>query len=465
MSVDSSWSRARTMSWRRAGVGALLALAASTHAHAQTLDPTFGPLGQRHLAFDSIGGLGTDVALVACAGPGRTLVVTGLASGGQRVVTARLRDDGTLDPSFSDDGKESFALARVASTTLVEHVGHCLPDGDALMALRLGGQDDDDILLVRVDGATGLPDPGFGAQGFVLLDLDAHLQGLAALEAPLGLNAAANGGVYLSGKVTLAANDVDRGFVARIDAQGQVLAVAAPAVAPYPDTSFTAVGDGPDGKVWAAGKARRISNTEESLFVALDPVSLALVGVRDSGTVISRAARGRLFGPALVTAGHRPGSNGVDQPVLLVHRLSGTTMIDLPPIDAIAGQTARAIDHDGDGDVIPLPDGRLLVTSTLRIASENYMGRALYQAAILSLPDGSPDRVDTSFGVDGHWQFALDGVGCALPREVRHSRTTLWAGRVTVVGVGVGGACGAPTTRDYWIARERIEASFVDGFE
>lgn len=437
---------------------------ACTPAAAQLLDPSFGDRGQLTEGFAAVTGFDDDFALAACATPGGTLTVYGAASSNVRVVTLRLRSDGSLDTTFSGDGKESFDWPGERMFDR-ERVGLCMGNGDAVLAQPALEAGDERIVLVRVRAQTGLPDPTWGSGGFAVLDLDALSTGLAQRESPLGLNLAADGGVDLTGDVALSDGGT-RGFAVRIDPAGTVRAASIYRQDQYSRFAFAAAAEAPDGTLWLSGRAVRASNALPTyLRLRVDPQTLALVQALPGAALLHRVGRGRLVAPGVfASVAHRLEPGAADVPVLLLQRESGTNVLELPALLPIQGQPGKQLPHDQDGDVIPLPDGSVLVTGTAGLDNDTA-GKALYQIRVLLAAGSEPDRVDTRFGTGGIWQFSRLQPGCSQPNDQSMRRTTLWNGHVTVVGAARTQNCINSQDHDYWVLRMRIDALHIDGFE
>lgn len=437
---------------------------ACTPAMAQLLDPSFGDRGQLTEGFAMVTGFDDDFALAACATPGGTLTVYGSASSNGRVVTLRLRSDGSLDATFSGDGKESFDWPGERMFDR-ERVGLCMGNGDAVLAQPALEAGDERIVLVRVRTQTGLPDPTWGSGGFVVLDLDALSTELAQRETPLGLNLAADGGVDLTGDVALSDGST-RGFAVRIDPAGTVRAASIYRQDQYSRFAFAAAAEAPDSSLWLSGRAVRRSNGLSTfLRLRVDPQSLALVQALPGSALLHRVGRGRLVAPGVfASVAHRREPGAADVPVLLLQRESGTHVLELPALLPVMGQPGKQLPHDQDGDVIPLPDGSLLITGTAGLDNDTA-GKALYQIRVLLAAGSEPDRVDTRFGTGGIWQFSRLQPGCSEPNDQSMRRTTLWNGRVTVVGAARTQDCINSQDHDYWVLRMRIDALHIDGFE
>jgi len=398
-----------------AALGLLCGLCTSP-ASAQVLDPSFGERGEVTQGFTVVTGFDDDVALAACATPDGTLTVYGSASSNVRVVTVRLRADGSLDTRFSGDGKESFDWPGQRMFDR-ERVGLCLADGDAVLAQPAREGEDERIVLVRVDALTGLPDPAWGSGGFAVIDLDGLSTELAQRESPMGLNLAADGGVDLTGDVALA-NGGTRGFVVRLGPTGLVRAATILRRDQFSRFAFTAAVEAADGNLWLAGRGNRASdNARIYLRMHLDPQTLALIQAVPTSTVLARVGRGRMVAPGVfANVAHRAQAGAADVPVLLLHRANGTTVLDLPALLPVMGQAGRQLPHDQDGDVIPLPDGSVLVTGTAGLENDER-GKAIYQVRVRLADGAGPDRVDSRFGAGGIWQFSHLEPGCSSPND------------------------------------------------
>lgn len=449
---------------------AVLALCCSTTIVAQAHDPRFGTAGHQTHGFALVNGYDDDQAIVACAGPGGTLVVSGLASNTERVVTIRIREDGALDTSFSGDGKESFNLP--IRPLFSEHaVGACQNNGQLLLAIPAHLNGEEDLQLIRVDAQTGLPDPGFGNAGFLTIDMDLYATGLGTRERPLGLNIGSDGVIELTGQVLRGENTVRAGFIARIGAEGAVLAAAVPALSGFLDSTMTTAGIASDGQLWVSGHGFRSGLGNTYFRAVLNPQTLTVQSIPVRGTAMVDSGRGRFVGPDVMVNTIRRNSTAADgtptvAAVLLIHRNGGTTELALPTLARLDGQTT-AVHHDAlDGDVIALPDGRLLLSGSIQ-SPIGASTRGVYFSAVQLADGNDPDRIDTRFGNGGLWQtgYVNNAPGCTRASEQAHHRTTLWNGRATLVGYAYNGPCDNSGSFDYWISRLRVELLFGSGFE
>lgn len=136
-------------------------------------DPDFGVGGVRRIAFD-LGGAAhdEDVAFGIARDPnGNRLVVVGRAetASGSALAVARLLEDGSLDPSFSSDGKLTDALGGSAELrgVVVDGLSRIVAGG----ALEDSGSNAD-FLAVRYL-PTGTLDPNFHIFGYTHIPFDA----------------------------------------------------------------------------------------------------------------------------------------------------------------------------------------------------------------------------------------------------------------------------------------------------
>jgi uncharacterized delta-60 repeat protein len=152
-------------------------------------DATFGAAGVGRLwtTIDVEGDVDDDHATdVAAPGDG-TIVVVGSADGDHRAVVLRYEADGDLDPTFSGNGLAitSRGQGRMRAEAVVIDA-----DGRVVIAGRAGN----DLLLARFR-ADGDPDPTFGSDGVVRIDLGAR-------ERALGLAIDARGRLVVAGMRT-----------------------------------------------------------------------------------------------------------------------------------------------------------------------------------------------------------------------------------------------------------------------
>lgn len=440
----------------------LLFAALAPGLHAQQLDPGFGERGRVLVGFGDGPSNHSADGVVACAGPNGSLLVSGLV--GDRIVTARLRENGTLDSGFSDDGRQEFALP-VADTGNRERVGACQPDGNLLLALAIRGRDDDqNLLLVRVLGATGLPDPQFGTGGFVQLNLDAYSPELADRETPLGLSVSADGTIDLAGSVEHQPSAAARGFIVRVRADGSIRAARVLNDSGLLSFSLTSAAES-DGELWAIGSASVSGGPQTFIHYRLDPDTLAVRSRLAGGTSLLRVGRGRWVAAGVFAAvAHRSEGPGPDVPVLLIARSTEIAALPLPVPAAVGGVQGELIHQEHDGDVIPLPEGGVLASYTVDIGSNGASGRGLHSVRVLLSADGLNDRVDRSFGAAGRFSLR-HALPCAADAGLRHRRSTLWNGRVTWVGSALAAGCPVDARHDFWVVRLQPLHQFRDGFE
>jgi uncharacterized delta-60 repeat protein len=132
-----------------------------------TFDTTFGPGGKRRIAF----GGAQESAFGAALQPDGKIVLAGDSD--FRVAVARLNPNGTLDTTFSGDGKRVFSWGPLSRATAVL----VLPNGKLLLG-GFSGPETGDIKVARLT-ANGALDPSFGTGGIATADFGGDDFGLA----------------------------------------------------------------------------------------------------------------------------------------------------------------------------------------------------------------------------------------------------------------------------------------------
>ncbi len=158
---------------------ALLAIAGflATAAHAQApgeLDVAFDSTGMVHLGF----GFAHDGGEGMVVQPDGKIVVAGFCYNGERreVVVARYNTDGSLDPTFSHDGKVITSVRYSQNPSFVaEDLGVAVAlqgDGRIVVAglSRAGPGGGNDFLVLRYN-TDGRLDVNFGVNGYVITDI------------------------------------------------------------------------------------------------------------------------------------------------------------------------------------------------------------------------------------------------------------------------------------------------------
>lgn len=441
-------------------LGAVSLLAA---AHDGPLDPTFGDGGIRHYGFQAVAGGAHDRAIVACSAANGTLTVMGRASSDRRIVTIRLNRDGSYDPSFSGDGKESFDLpASPAEFT----PGLCQTDGHLVAARPLTAPDGEQaVQIFRVLKHTGLPDPGFGSNGVVVVDLDQWVPGLASEEMPLGVNALPNGEIAISGRATLAAGG-ERGFVILLAANGELRRVSV-----FDNlrsrTAMTTI-EAPDGRLWVFGQNGRVNG---SYRATLNRTTLAweavLEQVAPAGET-SWVGTGRALDTQTVVlaVGNGPSPAYDASPALVVYRADTVSVVALPP-PQLGVQALAVSARWGHHGVTVLPQRRVLYGALVhRPGESNETGVHFAMAQIGSSAAG--DGLDPTFGQGGAQTAAFRPAapGCVGQRPAhRAGRLTLWGQQPVFVGAVDASCLGAGAGEDYLVARLQVDAIFANDFD
>ena len=147
------------------------------------LDPAFGSGGKRRIA---LGGNEGSAYGAALAPDGRIVVV---GDSDFRVAVARLNRDGTLDTTFSGDGKAFFSWGPIGRAMAVL----VLPNGKLLVA-GFSGPEGGDMQVARLR-ANGALDTTFGTAGKAAIDFGATEFGLAMARQ-------ANGRILVAGRST-----------------------------------------------------------------------------------------------------------------------------------------------------------------------------------------------------------------------------------------------------------------------
>jgi uncharacterized delta-60 repeat protein len=155
------------------------------------LDTTFGSGGRRVIDFggDSAGVFG------AALQPDGKIVLAGDSD--FRVAVARLNPNGSLDPTFSGDGKKTFSWGAISRAT----AALVLPNGKLLLA-GFSGPEGGNIQVARLN-ANGALDTTFGTGGKAAVDFGGDDFGAAMARQ-------ANGRILVAGRSTTAGAVVAR---------------------------------------------------------------------------------------------------------------------------------------------------------------------------------------------------------------------------------------------------------------
>jgi uncharacterized delta-60 repeat protein len=166
------------------------------------LDPTFGSGGKRSFSFGRENEAAFGAALQA---DGKILVV---GDADFRVAVARLKTDGSLDKTFSEDGKKVFTWGSLSRATGVLP----LPNGK-IVVTGFSGPETGNVKAARLT-ATGALDTAFGTSGIATADFGGDDFGLSAARQ-------ANGRIVIAGlsRPTLS-NDPSTAVVARLRSTG-----------------------------------------------------------------------------------------------------------------------------------------------------------------------------------------------------------------------------------------------------
>jgi uncharacterized delta-60 repeat protein len=249
-----------------------LVAVASAQAGTGDLETSFGIGGMQTTDFG-----GTDAAYgSAVSQPDGKVVVVGRTfpgDGSLKFAIARYDVDGTLDTTFSGDGKQTADFAQFAYAVAVQ------PDGKIVVAGEGGG----DFVLARYN-ADGSPDLTFSGDGVQKTDLSGYVDSANAVA------------LQPDGKIVAAGQAGDDFGLARYDPDGSLdvsFGVGGIQRTPifeggYESDSAAAVALQVDGKIVAGGTTDGLPPCDFSIDTCEDPPSdFALVRYNPDGTLDS----------------------------------------------------------------------------------------------------------------------------------------------------------------------------------
>jgi uncharacterized delta-60 repeat protein len=309
-----------------------------------SFDSTFDGDGTAGVDFGDI-----DVANAVALQPDGKIVIAGSTEKtlGADLAIARLRPDGSLDPDFNLDGRQTFdyGAADVASDVLVQ------PDGKIVVVGF--GDPTLDVTVSRVN-PDGSPDPTFDGEGTAVVDLGGLDQGYAAALQP-------DGKIVVTGYTT-----VGDTFVLRLDADGaldttfdldgkQTIAYSGTGqgrgIAVQPDGKIVVAGPGGSGQDFAV--ARLESNGTLDLGFAGDGARLVDLGGDDFAAALVLQPNGKI-----VVMGD------VDNDDFALLRLHPDGSLDLG-FDGVASALLDFVD-DADGKELALQsDGKIVAVGRI----------------------------------------------------------------------------------------------------
>jgi uncharacterized delta-60 repeat protein len=151
------------------------------------LDTAFGSGGKRVIGFGGVGESDFESAFGAALQRDGKIVLAG--NSGVRVAVARLNPNGSLDATFSGDGKKTFSWAPGAISGALDVL--VLPDGKLVVA-GFSGPEGGDVQVARLK-ANGALDTAFGTGGKAAVDFGGTDFGLAVARQPDGRLVVAGG--------------------------------------------------------------------------------------------------------------------------------------------------------------------------------------------------------------------------------------------------------------------------------
>jgi uncharacterized delta-60 repeat protein len=113
--------------------------------------------------------------------PDGKIVVAGQIFYQAKFALARYRPDGSLDPSFAADGKQTFPIGEASGAAAVA----VQPDGKIVVAGFSSSDTSSAVALARLK-PNGLPDPGFGTDGITTTAIGTHSAAEALVLQPDG---------------------------------------------------------------------------------------------------------------------------------------------------------------------------------------------------------------------------------------------------------------------------------------
>lgn len=252
-------------------------------------DPAFAGTGGRVDTFGT-GDRPQRAGAVAAQADGST-VIAGVA--GDRWMLARYLPTGMTDGLFGAAGVTlRDPLPGQGPPERYPYEEPALPDGTGPAAIAIGaaGQivvagnvgvaNDDGIpgeqIVVARFGATGVPDPAFGRDGFALLQLGFGSSIRHAASAARALSLLPDGRILIAGRAS-ARDGGDRAFVARLAANGRLdsgfarqgrllVQLGRASAVRVASSSLAALAQRPDGRLLAAGRATGVAGEQQLLL-------------------------------------------------------------------------------------------------------------------------------------------------------------------------------------------------------
>ena len=343
-----------------------------------SLDTSFGSNGKVTTAFgDSV----DEAYAVALDGVGRVVVSGWTYLSGFAV--ARYNPDGSLDTTFSDDGK-------VTTMYTGYDYGYAVAIDDQDRIIVAGGGASSDVMLVRYN-TDGSLDPSFGANGVVVTDFGSWDYAYAVVLDSAGriLVAGTNGGYFL-----LARHNSDGSLDTAFDGDGKVTTDLG-----SDDAEARAIALDNDGRIVVAGFMRTSPtaydfalaryNPDGSLDTSLggDGIVITDVDGRDEGRDLVLDSSGRIIVSGYVDPGDPgdpgPGHGPHDFAVVryqpngcLDSSFSGDgkAITDFLPIEMSGSERGQAMVLDGHGRIVVAGATYDPATDDTNITVGRYLG-------------------------------------------------------------------------------------------
>jgi uncharacterized delta-60 repeat protein len=322
------------------------------------LDTTFDGDGRETVSFVEVAGNG-DTAYGLATDSSSRILVTGFAgpSNGDCAVARLDGTSGALDNTFSTDGKQ--VVSTPSSPPTLNTQDSCTSvlvqaDGKIVLAGNEGSANGR-FLLIRVDGATGTPDPAFDTDGILITDFGGDVfPGAAAVfadDAASKIIAAGTGNDnFAAARYAMSNGALDGTYGVGGKAEADV---------PHPVQSSEAargVAVQPDGKVVVAGP----TNVDSITQVGGDQ-QFGVARYNPDGTLDAGFGAGGIDGDGRVSTNFAllPSGAGTDDSAAAVALQSDGKIVVVgktDPVGSDLGDFAIAR-YEADGDLDPTFDG------------------------------------------------------------------------------------------------------------
>jgi uncharacterized delta-60 repeat protein len=336
-------------------------------------------------------------------------------------------DDHPADEPTLPDGTGPAAIALQAD-------GRIVVAGSARVA-NDDGVPSEQVVVARFD-ARGVPDPGFGNDGFTVFQLGFGSAIRHASSTARGLVLAPDGRVVVAGRAS-ARDGGDRAFVARLTSggrldtsfghEGRLLAqLGRASAAGVASSALYALAQRPDGRLVAAGRATDVAGDDQVLLAAFTPGGALDTSFGARGSRVTQLARATATDAAPVSLA-RAVALAPDGAAVVAGAASGGALAarygPSGALDCSYGTRGRTLAFagtgfdpltDGASDAVLQPDGRLVVAGR-RAGGGVLLGR-LDAISATAVGAGSARLVTLAARYTGHgrgYAYGLVDDGCS----------------------------------------------------